>query len=139
MWNSRVTGNVAMNGTGVFAGREIVNSTIARNHGRLILRFNDSGYLANTTVAVNSAGSGIVTNPAFCFGAITTPRLMLESSIAALNRCGSNYAIDIVAGPIIGSHNLVQYSRSALPADTLRVNPKLQSYATTADRLPRWR
>lgn len=185
MWNSRVTGNVAMTGTGVFAGSEfvahdslidhngledsgetfadqgavyvfdgqavlvrsavvdnaavscagvcvegrgaIVNSTIARNHGRLILRFNESGYLANTTVAVNSAGSGIVTNPAFCFGAITTPRLTLESSIAALNRCGSNYAIDIVAGAITGSHNLVQSSRSALPADTLRVNPKLQT------------
>lgn len=105
----------------------IVDSTVARNQGGQILWFRDEGLVANSTVAANSAGTGIVTDPVRCQGAITTPLLMLKSSIAALNRCGSNYALDIVAGTIAGSHNLVQWSRARLPADTLRMNPRLQT------------
>ena len=105
----------------------IVDSTIARNQGTTILWFRDEGLVANSTVAMNSASTAFVTDPVRCQGAITTPVLMLDSSIAALNRCGSNYALDIVAGTISGSHNLVQWSRARLPADTLRVNPKLQT------------
>ena len=189
MFNSRLTGNVAMYGAGAFAGNEftahdslidhngfdfaetyaeqgaiyvfdlprspgqavlvrsavvdndargctgvcvegrgwIVNSTVARNQGGPSLWFRNEGFISNSTVAVNSESTGVIDDPSRCAGAVTTPQLMLESSIIALNRCGSNYALDLAAGTISGSHNLVQWSRSRLPADSLRVDPKLQS------------
>jgi hypothetical protein len=114
----------------------IVDSTIARNQGGTILWFRDEGLVSNSTVAANTASTAFVTDPVRCRGAITTPLLMLDSSIAALNRCGSNYALDIVAGTITGSHNLVQWSRTRLPAGTLRVNPKLQALRNNGGPTP---
>jgi len=198
MFRSRLTGNVATNGTGAFAGKEfvahdslldhngvdfdqsfaeqgavyvfdgqavlvrsavvdnvaqgcaavcvegrgaIVDSTVARNQGSLILRFTEEGLIANSTIAVNRSGTAPVTDPLRCFGAILTPRLMLDSSIVALNTCGSNYALDIGAlspttDTVIGAHNLVQFSRARLPADTLRVNPKLQTLRNNGGPTP---
>ena len=126
---SAVTDNYALSCAGVCVeGRgAIVNSTIARNQGNYILRFSDSAFVSNSTVAVNRKSTAPVANPALCRGAITTPLLMLDSSIVALNICGSDYALDIDGGTVTGNHNLVQRSRAPLPADTLRVNPKLQT------------
>lgn len=114
----------------------IVDSTVARNQGKQVLAFRDEGLVANSTVAMNRASTAIVTRPVLCQGAIATPMLMLDSSIVALNRCGSNYALDIGGGTVAGTHNLVQYSRAPLPADTLRVNPKLQTLRNNGGPTP---
>ena len=198
MFRSRLTGNVATNGTGAFAGQEfvahdslldhngldfdqsfaeqgavyvfdgqavlvrsavvdnialgcaavcvegrgaIIDSTVARNQGNFILRFTEEGLVANSTIAVNRKGTAPVTDPARCFGAILTPRLMLDSSIVALNTCGNNYALDIGAlspstDTVVGTNNLVQFSRARLPVGTLRVNPKLQALRNNGGPTP---
>jgi len=61
-----------------------------------------------------------------CEGAIGAGTLRLESTIVARNTCGNGPAWDIGRGTVTGSHNLVQWSKVPLPADTiLYADPRL--------------
>lgn len=112
---------ICVEGFGAGEGRgAMVDSTVARNRGGSILSFSQEALVANSTLAVNQS----------CSGAVSTPRLMLDSSIVALNTC-DGIDLDIAApdprATVTGSHNLVRRSQLPLPPDTLRGHPRLQA------------
>ena len=103
--DSTISGNRAPHAaalsTGV--GARIINSTIAFNHDT------DADPIDNQ-----------------CVGAIAGGGMRIENSIVARNTCGAGPAWDIDFSIIEGSNNLIEWSKSTVPADTiLYTDPRL--------------
>jgi hypothetical protein len=120
-----IAGNVATSRAGVSAAQSFVlaSSTLSGNSAR----DTDGGAhltsgqarVTNSTIAFNSAGAGST-------GGISGLDLRLESSIIAGNVAGGvGSDVGSVEGGISGSHNLIQVSNVAPPADTIGDDPLL--------------
>lgn len=88
-----------------------------------------SGSIENTTIAFNR-DEAVDWETGQCGGALFAFGLQLDSTVVARNTCAVGGDVDIVDGVRIeGSHNLVEHSFSALPADTLQGDPRLAALA----------
>jgi hypothetical protein len=106
--DSTISGNTASTvGGAAFTGATIINSTIAFN-------------LDETANPEDNQ----------CDGALSASPLRLENSIVARNRCGAGPPWDIDFTTITGSNNLIEWSKSNVPADTiLYTDPRLAPLA----------
>jgi hypothetical protein len=107
--DSTISGNsaAAIGGAALGAGSTIINSTIAFN-------------LDETANPEDNQ----------CDGALSAQSLRLENSIVARNRCGAGPPWDIDFATITGSNNLIEWSKSNVPADTiLYTDPRLAPLA----------
>lgn len=105
---STISGNTAPHGAAMsVGGATIINSTIAFNHDTTADPFDHQ-----------------------CEGAITAAQLQLESTIVARNTCGEGPAWDIDFAAIEGANNLIEWSKSNVPPDTLLyTDPRLAPLA----------
>jgi hypothetical protein len=129
-FGSTISGNEADVAGGVrvdtLGGAELTNSTLSGNYARYIGGASFSATtvtLTNSTVTQNSAWSG-----SFGVGVYSQSGVSAESTILADNvdvTAGST--LDLVAPALAGSSNLVTWSYSAMPPDTITSCPRLSA------------
>jgi len=156
------TGRVVLNKSTVSANRARTDRINARAWGGGIVAGSgslviDSTISGNTASAVGGASFGAVTiinstiafnldetaNPEDnqCDGALSAFTLRLENSIVARNRCSAGPPWDIDFTTITGSNNLIEWSKSNVPADTLlytdpRLAPLAENGGPTRTHMP---
>lgn len=113
------------------SGSLIIDSTISGNSAPSVggAIFGTDATIINSTIAFNLDQT---TNPEDnqCDGALSAQSLRLESSIVARNGCGAGPPWDIDFTTITGSNNLIEWSKSNVPADTiLYTDPRLAPLA----------
>lgn len=139
VWHSTIAGNQAITGGGAYLVgaepyiSEIRSSTISGNHAEVAGGIYSTAPLEirNSTIASNTAtrspGAGL---------ALFGTHADLQSTIVAGN-IGGGEAADIggsTAATLSGSNNLVIASNRPLPADTLRIDPRLGPLADNGGR-----
>ena len=148
---STVSGNVARPhpflartwGGGISAGSGslVIDSTISGNTAPTVggALFGDVTII-NSTIAFNQDQTA---NPEDnqCDGALSAGLLHLESSIVARNACGAGPPWDIDFATIEGSNNLIEWSKSDVPRDTIlytdpRLAPLAENGGPTRTHLP---
>jgi hypothetical protein len=131
-FGSTISGNSADIAGGVrvdtLGGAELTNSTLSGNYAQYVggASFSASSVtLTNSTVTRNSAWSGL-----FGVGVYSEVDVRAESTILADNvEVTSGATLDIAAPALDGSSNLVTWSYSAVPPDTITACPRLSDLA----------
>jgi hypothetical protein len=112
-------------------GLLIIDSTISGNRAphAAALSTRAATRIINSTIAFNHDTDADPIDHQ-CVGAIAGAGMRLENSIVARNTCGAGPAWDIDFAVLEGSNNLIEWSKSNVPADTiLYTDPRLAPLA----------